>query len=150
MIGAPVAARPSTCCFGVIPIVSIIALHVELLMKDFYLAAAAAIVITTSLASNLLWVMAFGPPVSCLRIRLRSALGGLVLGSRRLLDTWVAGVIARRARQATLFEPNHLTDRDLKDTPLRRGTVGLICAEREEYGGAGGYLQRPGAASARL
>jgi hypothetical protein len=84
-------------------------------MKNFHLAAAAAIVITTSLASNLLWVMSFGPPVPGLRSGLRSVLGRFALGLRHLINVWAAGLIARRARQATLFDRDHLTGRDLRD-----------------------------------
>ncbi len=64
-------------------------------MKDFYLTTAIAVVITTSLASNLLWVMAFGPPAPGLRARLTSALGAVVSGLRYLANEWVADGLAR-------------------------------------------------------
>jgi len=58
-------------------------------MKDFDLTTAVALVITTSLASNLLWVMAFGPPASGLRTRLRSTLDGLCSMLWRPAGAWM-------------------------------------------------------------
>jgi hypothetical protein len=72
---------------------------------------AAAAIVTTSLASNLLWVMAFGAAVPGVSGRLRSAFGELVYGLRDLVDGWVAGLMARSVRQPTLFRRDDLSER---------------------------------------
>jgi uncharacterized protein YjiS (DUF1127 family) len=97
------------------------------MMRQFYLTAAAAIVVTTSLASNLLWVTAFGPRTAGVRIRLRSAFGGL----RGLVDVSVAAAIARCERQAAVFKLDDLSDRDLRDIGLYRDRFGLVLPERD-------------------
>jgi hypothetical protein len=56
--------------------------RVEALMKNFYLTAAIAVVPATSLASSLLWIMAFGPATIGLRSSLRSAFTELFGRSR--------------------------------------------------------------------
>jgi hypothetical protein len=94
----------------------------ELLMKQFYLTAAVAIVATTSLASNLLWVMAFGPRTAGMRVRLQSAFGGL----RDLIDVSVAAAIARSERQAAFFKLD-----DLSDNGLHHDRFGLALPERD-------------------
>ncbi len=91
-------------------------------MKQFYLTAAAGVVVTTSLASNLLWAMAFRPRATG---ALRSALGGL----RGLIDVSVAAAIARSERQAALFKLDDLSDRDLRDIGLYRDQFGLVLPE---------------------
>jgi len=111
-------------------------------MKDFYLTTAVAVVIITSLASNLLWVMAFGPAAPGLGTRLRSALGETVSGLRYPLDAWVAGLIARRERQAATSGLEDLADRDLRDVGLCRNDFGLMSPEPSGHFGAGAQLSR--------
>ena len=65
-------------------------------MKQFFLTAAGAIAVTTSLVSNLLSVTALRPMTAVGRSRLQSALGGF----RGLVDMSVAAAIARSERQA--------------------------------------------------
>jgi uncharacterized protein YjiS (DUF1127 family) len=98
-------------------------------MKDFNLTMAVAAVITTSLASNLLWTMAFGPPASGLRAHLRSAFGELAHMPRRLAGAWAVLLVARRERQGAMRRLDDLTDRDLRDIGLRRDRFGLISSE---------------------
>jgi hypothetical protein len=95
-------------------------------MKNFCLTTAAAVIITTSLASNLLWVMAFGAAVPDFRGTLRSAVRDLVCGLRDLVDGWVAGRMARSVRQPTLFrlDDDDLSARGLTDIGLQRGHFG--------------------------
>jgi hypothetical protein len=116
-------------------------------MKNLYLTAA-AVIITTSLASNLLWVMAFGAAVPGARGRLRSALGDLVCGLRDLVDGWVARLMARSVRQPTLFRLDDLSDRGLWDIGHQRGNVGPVCSEPDGHFGAGGQLSQRRARSA--
>ena len=96
-------------------------------MKQLYLTTAAAIVVTTSLASNLLWAKTSGPGADGVRIRLRSAFGGL----RELVDVSVAAAIARCERQAAVFKLDDLSDRDLRDIGLYRDRLGLVLPERD-------------------
>jgi uncharacterized protein YjiS (DUF1127 family) len=107
-------------------------------MKNFDLTTAVAVVITTSLASNLLWVMAFGPPASGLRTRLRSTLGELASLPRRLAGAWAALLAARRERQSAMRRLDDLTDRDLRDIGLHRDRFGLSF-ERGGQAGHGGH-----------
>jgi hypothetical protein len=101
-------------------------------MKNFCLTTAAAVIITTSLASNLLWVMAFGAAVPDFRGTLRSAVRDLVCGLRDLVDGWVAGRMARSVRQPTLFRlGDDLSHRGLTDIGLQRGQFGPIGPELE-------------------
>jgi hypothetical protein len=94
-------------------------------MKNFCLTTAAAVIITTSLASNLLWVIAFGTAVPDFRSTLRSAVRDLVCGLRDLVDGWVAGRMARSVRQPTLFRrDDDLSARGLTDIGLQRGHFG--------------------------
>jgi hypothetical protein len=111
-------------------------------MKNFDLTTAAVVIITTSLASNLLWVMAFGTVVPGVRGRLRSALGDLVCGLRDLVDGWVAGRMARSVRQPAPFRLDDLSDRGLGDIGLQRGNVGPIRSEPDGHFAGGQLSQR--------
>ena len=48
----------------------------------------------------------------------------------RLINRWIAAVIAHRERQAALAELHHLSDRDLKDIGISRSEIGDSLAER--------------------
>jgi uncharacterized protein YjiS (DUF1127 family) len=50
----------------------------------------------------------------------------------RLINRWIAGMIARRERQAALYALRHLSDRDLKDIGICRGEIGDALVERAE------------------
>jgi len=72
-------------------------------MKDFDLTTAVALVITTSLASNLLWVMAFGPPASGLRTPPKGRRWTDCAPCRGVLaGAWDALRVARRERQSAM------------------------------------------------
>ena len=47
----------------------------------------------------------------------------------RLINRWIAAVIAHRERQAALVTLRHLSDRDLKDIGISRGEIGDALAE---------------------
>ena len=92
-------------------------------MTKLYLATVAAVAITTSLASNLLLVGARGQVRTEFPAQLRLAARR---GSRRVkhvVDTLVAGMIARRERQAALAALHRLTDRELSDIGLCRDEI---------------------------
>ena len=48
----------------------------------------------------------------------------------RLINRWIAAVIAHRERQAALVALRHLSDRDLKDIGISRSEIGDALAER--------------------
>ncbi len=50
----------------------------------------------------------------------------------RLINRWIAAMIAHRERQAALVALRHLSDRDLKDIGLCRNEIGDALAERAE------------------
>jgi hypothetical protein len=99
-------------------------------MKQFNPTAAAGNIITTSRASNLLWVLAFGLSAA----RMRSRLPSLLTRLHDFVDESVAAVIARCEQQATSFKVDDLGDRDLRDIGLYRDRFGLVLSE------AGGCL----------
>jgi uncharacterized protein YjiS (DUF1127 family) len=47
----------------------------------------------------------------------------------RLINGWVAAVIAHRERQANLVVLRSLSDRELEDMGLTRGEIGVFLAE---------------------
>jgi len=111
-------------------------------MTSVYLTTAVAVIIATSLASNLLWVMAFETGASGFPGRLRSALGEPFRGLRRLVDGWVAGLMARCVRHASLFrldDPNH---RGLGDIERQRRRFRPVCRERDGQVGTGRPLSQ--------
>ena len=60
--------------------------------------------------------------------------GAAILLARlgRLINSWIAALIAHRERQAELAALRHLSDRDLKDIGLYRNEIGDALAERAE------------------
>ena len=69
-------------------------------MNAFYLATVVAVVVTISLASNLLVQVTIGPVDALMRVPL-----GLRRSPRhlkRLVDNWVAGMLARREQTVAL------------------------------------------------
>jgi uncharacterized protein YjiS (DUF1127 family) len=48
----------------------------------------------------------------------------------RLINRWIAALIAHRERQAALVALRHLSDRDLKDIGISRSEIGDALAER--------------------
>ena len=50
----------------------------------------------------------------------------------RLINQWIAAVIAHRERQAELAALRHLSDRDLKDIGICRNEIGDALAERAQ------------------
>jgi hypothetical protein len=94
-------------------------------MSRVYFATIIAVLVTTSLATNLLMIGARGPIalVTPARLRLRRRLSRRI---RRLLDGGVAAIIARRERRATNVILRQLNDRELRDIGLYRDCVGNV------------------------
>lgn len=90
-------------------------------MKRFYLATIIAIVITTSIASHLFAVGVRGSTTPRFPAGLRSWGSELFRRLGSCFDGWVACMLARRERQATIFALRHLSDRELKDIGIYRG-----------------------------
>jgi uncharacterized protein YjiS (DUF1127 family) len=59
----------------------------------------------------------------------RRALASCVTRLARLINAWVAAVIAHREYQANLVIPRSLSDRELRDIGLERGQIGDGLAE---------------------
>ena len=87
-------------------------------MSKFYLATVAAVIVSTSLASNVLLVGTRGAEHPGLAVR------RWLRRFRRAIDAWVAAMIARRERQATLSALHRMSDRALTDIGLCRGRIG--------------------------
>lgn len=93
-------------------------------MKRFYLITIIAVIVTTSIATHLLAISAFGPttPVSGLPSFARELLDWL----RRQADRCIKAVLARRERRATIVALCYLDQRMLRDIGLHRdGSVRL-------------------------
>jgi hypothetical protein len=114
----------------------------ERFMTSVYLTTALAVIVTTSLASNLLWVMAFGTAASGFPGRLRSALGEPFRGLRRLVDGWVAAVMARCVRHASLFRLDDRNPRGRGDIECQRRRFRPIRREWDGHVGAGRPLSQ--------
>ena len=93
-------------------------------MTKFYLATIAAVVVTTSLASDILVVM--GTRGSARADRPRRTRPTARRWMRRLghlVDAWVAAMIESRERQAAIYALNRLSDRDLRDIGIDRCSI---------------------------
>jgi hypothetical protein len=82
-------------------------------MYGFHLAVIVAIIVTASLASNLLAIVTAGPARtgSGARLRLRLRLRRSPRHVKRLVDTWVAAMLVRREQQAATWASHRLRDR---------------------------------------
>jgi uncharacterized protein YjiS (DUF1127 family) len=93
----------------------------EFFMSRFYLATVVAIIVTTSLGSNVLAIAMLGPTRRDPLLRLRLGLRRSPRHIKRLVDVWVAGMLARRERQAAVCGLAGMSDRELRDIGLSRG-----------------------------
>ena len=59
-------------------------------------------------------------------VRLRGRARRLSRRLKRAIDAWVASMLARRERQAAIYAVHHLSDRELKDMGLYRGSLGHV------------------------
>lgn len=102
-------------------------------MGKMYFATVVAVFVTTSLATNLLVVGTRGTVTPELLVKLRCRSRRL---SRRLkhgIDAWVANMLARRERQATIYAVHHLSDLELRDIGLYRGSLGQASRMDERH-----------------
>jgi uncharacterized protein YjiS (DUF1127 family) len=60
---------------------------------------------------------------------IRRAAGLVLARAGRLMDRWIAAVIARQQRQADLWHLGRLGDRELRDIGLTRSDLGAGLAE---------------------
>jgi hypothetical protein len=98
----------------------------EFVMNAIHSAVAAAIIVTASLASNLLAIVTVGSARTETSVLARARLG-LRRSPRhvkRLVDIWVAAMLARRERQAANWASQHLHGRpgaSPRDARIRPG-----------------------------
>jgi uncharacterized protein YjiS (DUF1127 family) len=102
-------------------------------MTKFYLATVAAVVVTTSLASNILVVGARGSARPDQPRRTRSSARRWMRRFGHLVDAWVAAMIESRSRQAAIYALNRLSDRDLRDIGLDRGSISYLVRCPDQY-----------------
>lgn len=93
-------------------------------MTRIYAATVVALFVTTSLATNVLVAGRRGPVAPGLSTKLRLVSRRLGRRAGRLIDVWVAAIIARRERQATSWAFYYMSDRELKDVGLYRDSLG--------------------------
>jgi hypothetical protein len=79
-------------------------------MNGFHLAALIVIIVTASLASNLLAIVTVGPAGrgTGAFVRARLGLRRSPRHMKRLVDTWVAAMLVRREQQAATWASHHL------------------------------------------
>jgi uncharacterized protein YjiS (DUF1127 family) len=102
-------------------------------MTKFYLATVAAVVVTTSLASNILVAGTRGSEQSDRPRRTRPTARRWMRRLGHLVDAWVAAMIESRERQAAIYALNRLNDRDLRDIGLDRGSIPHLVRCPEQY-----------------
>ena len=95
-------------------------------MGKIHIATVVAMFVATSLATNLLVAGTRGPATPGLMVRLRCRTRRLGRRMKRAVDGWVASALARRERQAAIYAVHHLSDRELKDMGLYRGSLGHV------------------------
>jgi hypothetical protein len=90
-------------------------------MYGFHLAMTVAIIVTTSLASNLLAIVTVGPARAGASafLRLRLGLRRSPRHVKRLVDSWVAAMLVRGERQAATWAQDHLRGRGSHGTSSR-------------------------------
>jgi hypothetical protein len=98
----------------------------EFVMIGFHLAVVVAIIITASLASNWLTIVAIGPARTTVGalVRLRLGLRRSPRHMKRLVDCWVADMLARREQQAANWASQRLHGRtgvSPRDISIRPG-----------------------------
>ncbi len=93
-------------------------------MKKIHLMTAAIAVVAVAVVSQLRTVEAFKPVRPDLSANLRFMAGKLSRRLRRLVNNWVAAAIAYREHQATLSALGKLSDAELKDFGVYRGSLG--------------------------
>jgi len=101
-------------------------------MSKVYLATVAAVVVTTSLASNILVVGTRGSVRPGLAGRIRAAMRRWLRRFKYVVDAWVAAMIASRHRQAVIYALHLLSDRELRDIGLDRGSISHLVQHPEQ------------------
>ena len=82
-------------------------------MYGFHLAISVAIIVTASLASNLLAIVTVGPARTGTGAlaRVRLGLRRSPRHMKRLVDSWVAAMLVRREQQAATWASHHVPGR---------------------------------------
>jgi uncharacterized protein YjiS (DUF1127 family) len=101
-------------------------------MSRAYFATVIAVFVTTSIATNVLVVGTRGPVTLGLPAGLRARSRRLGRNLKRLVDGWVAAMIARRERHAAMLTLRHLSDRDLKDIGIHCDCLGRLHGMTDE------------------
>jgi hypothetical protein len=91
----------------------------EFVMNAIHSAVVAAIIITASLASNLLAIVTVGPARTTSFLRLRLGLRRSPQHVKRFVDCWVAGMLVRREQHAANWASQRLQERELHGTSRR-------------------------------
>jgi uncharacterized protein YjiS (DUF1127 family) len=102
-------------------------------MSKVYRATVAAVVVTTSLASNILVVGTRSSLRPSLAGRLRATVRRWLRRFRHSVDTWVAEMIATSEQQAAMYALNLLSDRELRDIGLDRGSINHLVRHPEQW-----------------
>ena len=71
-------------------------------------------------------------PYAATAPRIRGGVAIFLARLGRLINRWIAAVIAHRERQAAFVALRHLSDRDLKDIGICRNEIGDALAERAQ------------------
>jgi len=101
-------------------------------MKKFYLMSTVALIVVVAVVSQMRAAEALNPAGPGLRQRLYAAAAGLSRRLRRTVNNWIAAMIAYREHQATLSALGNLSDTELKDFGVYRGSPGSVVHRHRE------------------
>jgi hypothetical protein len=93
-------------------------------MKKIYLMTSAAAIVAVAVVSEMRAAEALNPAGPGLRRSLYVVAARLSRRLRRIVNNWIAAMIAYRAHQATLSAPGNLPDPELGDFGVYRGSPG--------------------------
>jgi uncharacterized protein YjiS (DUF1127 family) len=93
-------------------------------MKKIYLMSAVAMIAVVAAVSRMRAAEVLSPAGPASRQRLYAAAARLSRRLRRSVNNWIAAMIAYRAHQATLAALGNLSDPELKDFGVYRGSPG--------------------------
>lgn len=102
-------------------------------MKKTHLMSAVAMIVVVAVVSHMRAVELLNSAGPALRQRLYVAAAGLSRRLRRSVNNWIAAMIAYRAHQVTLAALGNLSDPELKDFGVYRGSPGSAFHRHRDF-----------------
>jgi len=102
-------------------------------MKKIYLMTSAAAIVAVAVVSEMRAAEALNPAGPGLRRSLYVVAARLSRRLRRIVNNWIAAMIAYRAHQVTLAALGNLSDPELKDFGVYRGSPGSAFHRHRDF-----------------